>query len=110
MSGKEDVVCAKVWLESGSEARVREWASYVNAHRDEALLSLQEEGVSIESVFLDATPDGLCLIYYMRSASAEQAVAVARKSAHAIDEYHEAFKSAAWVKVERMELLVDLHR
>ncbi|MFT3757974.1 DUF6176 family protein [Thauera sp.] len=110
MSGKEDVVCAKVWLKPGSEARVREWTSYINAHRNEALQTLQEEGVSIESVFFDATSDGPCLIYYMRSASEEQAIAIARKSTHAIDAYHKAFKSETWLKVERMELLVDLCR
>lgn len=47
---KEDVICAKVWLQPGSEARVREWASHINTHRTEALQTLQEEGVSIESV------------------------------------------------------------
>ncbi len=105
---KEDVICAKVWLQPGSEARVREWASHINAHRTEALQTLQEEGVSIESVFYDPTPEGPCLIYYMRSASQEQAMAVAAQSAHAIDAYHQAFKRETWVKVKRLELLLDL--
>lgn len=105
---KEDVICAKVWLQPGSEARVREWARHINAHRTEALQTLQEEGVSIESVFYDPTPEGPCLIYYMRSASQEHAMAVAARSAHAIDAYHQAFKRETWVKVERLELLLDL--
>ncbi|MFZ5527767.1 MAG: DUF6176 family protein [Pseudomonadota bacterium] len=105
---REDVICAKVWLQPGSEARVREWASHINAHRTEALQTLQEEGVTIESVFYDPTPDGPCLIYYMRSASQEHAMAVAAQSAHAIDAYHQAFKRETWVKVERLELLLDL--
>lgn len=105
---REDVICAKVWLQPGSEARVREWASHINAHRTEALQTLQEEGVTIESVFYDPTPDGPCLIYYMRSASQEHAMAVAAQSAHAIDAYHQTFKREAWVKVERLELLLDL--
>jgi hypothetical protein len=108
MSKKEDVVCAKVWLKPGSEARVREWAAYISSHRSEALQTLQEEGVTIESVFLDATPEGPCLIYYMRSASEAQAAAVAEKSVHAIDAYHKAFKRDTWTKVERVELLLDL--
>ena len=108
MPQAEDVVCAKVWLKPGSEARVREWAQYITAHRDEALQTLQAEGVTIESVFLDATPDGPCLIYYMRSASQAQAIAVAERSAHAIDAYHKAFQRETWTKVDRLELLLDL--
>lgn len=110
MTPQEDIVCARVWLHPGSEERVREWARYINTHRSEALQTLQEEGVTIESVFFDAHPDGPCLIYYMRSSSHAKAVAVAQKSAHAIDAYHQAFKRETWARVERLELLVDLCR
>lgn len=44
MSGKEDVVCAKVRLKPGSEGRVRERASHINEHRTEALFTLQQKG------------------------------------------------------------------
>lgn len=108
MSSIADVVCAKVWLKPGCEARVREWAQHVAEHRDEALQTLADEGVSIESVFFDAAPGAPCLIYYMRSTSIERAEAVAAKSVHAIDAYHQAFKQETWLKVERMELLLDL--
>ena len=94
--------------EPGSEARVREWAKHIQAHRGEALRTLEDEGVTIESVFFDENAGSPCLIYYMRSASEALAVAVARKSVHAIDQYHDTFKRDAWVKVDRLELLVDL--
>lgn len=110
MSKNEEVVCARVWLKPGSEARVRQWANYISDHRSEALQTLQEEGVTIESVFLDETLDKPCLIYYMRSASQAQAIAVAEKSAHAIDEYHKNFQRETWLKVDRLELLLDLYR
>lgn len=108
MSKTEDVICAKVWLKTGGEERVREWAQYINEHRAEALLTLQDEGVTIESVFFDATAIEPCLIYYMRSASQEQTIAAVKRSVHAIDAYHQAFKREVWVKVERLELLLDL--
>lgn len=109
MKGRcEEVVCVKVWLEPGSENLVREWARYIVEHRAEALQTLQEEGVSIESVFFDASSDTPCLVYYMRSVSQQRAQAVANRSAHAIDAYHRAFKKATWSRVERLELLVDL--
>jgi hypothetical protein len=108
LSRGKDVVCAKVWLKPGSDERVREWAKYISNHRMEALQTLQEEGVTIESVFFDTTGDNPCLIYYMRSASQAEALAVAERAVNAIDDYHKAFQREAWVKVERMELLLDL--
>lgn len=108
MSIREDIVCAKVWLKAGSEARVREWANYINEHRNDALRTLHEEGVTIESVFFDPNENTPYLIYYMRSASEIKALAAVEKSIHAIDEYHKNFKRDTWIKVDRMELLVDL--
>jgi hypothetical protein len=104
----EDVVCAKVWLKPGSEERVRAWARHVQANRGAAMRSLEDEGVTIESVFFDVGDGQPCLIYYMRSACAARAAAVARRSTHAIDAYHQAFKYDTWVRVEQLELLVDL--
>lgn len=106
----EDVVCAKVWLQPGSEERVRAWASHVQTHRAQALRSLENEGVTVESVFYDSSTDQPCLIYYMRSSSEAQAIAVAKRSALAIDAYHQSFKRDTWTRVERLELLVDLCR
>lgn len=106
----QDVVCAKVWLQPGSEERVRAWALHIQGHRAEALRSLEDEGVVIESVFFDPNAGQPCLIYYMRSASEAQAVAVAKRSVHAIDSYHQRFKRDTWTRVERLELLVDLYR
>lgn len=102
------VVCVKVWLRAASEARAQEWAAHINAHRDEAMQTLRDEGVSVESVFLDRSSGAPCLIYYMRSESEARAKAVGDASTHEIDVYHRAFKRDTWVKVERLELLVDL--
>ena len=102
-------VCVRVRLKTGVLSRVREWAAYLAAHRSEALQTLEAEGVSIESVFLDSTADGDFLIYYMRSASHEKAREVAARSTAAIDNFHKAFKREAWVDVRQLELLVDLH-
>lgn len=110
MAPNEGVVCARVWLRPGSEARVREWAAHLKAHRSEALQALHNEQVTVESVFFETTPDGPCLIYYMRSSSQAKAIAVAQQSALAIDAYHQRFKHETWTKVERLELLLDLPR
>lgn len=106
----EDVGCARIQLESGSLSRVREWAEHMRAHRDEALLTLQAEGVTVESVFLDSSADGDFLVYYMRSHSQQLAQEVAARSVAAIDAYHRAFKRDTWAHVRRLDLLLDLAR
>lgn len=108
MTQKQDVVCVRVTLKPDSLVTVRAWASFISDHRAEALTTLQQEGVAIESVFLETTPEGSSLVYYMRSNSQEAAEAVAAKSVAAIDEYHKAFKRETWLRVDRLELLVDL--
>jgi hypothetical protein len=40
---------------------VREWAAELNARRDEVLATLRDEGVRIESVFLE----GETLVYFL---------------------------------------------
>ena len=106
----EEVVCARIQLKPGSLPQVREWAEHIRIHRDEALQTLQAEGVTVESVFLDSGADGDFLVYYMRSASQEAAQAVAARSVAAIDAYHRAFKRETWAEVRRLDLLLDLAR
>ncbi|QSI28107.1 hypothetical protein GNX71_00350 [Variovorax sp. RKNM96] len=111
MSSTSDTpACVRVRLRPDSLVRVREWASHIAGHRDQALRTLDAEGVTVESVFLESTAQGDFLIYYMRSASHDKARLAAERSTEAIDAYHQAFKSETWAGVERLELLLDLQR
>lgn len=101
-------VCARVRLKPGSMSQVREWALHLSEHREEALATLQAEGVTLESVFLDSSEAGDFLVYYMRSESQEKAADVAARSVEAIDIYHRQFKKDTWASVDRLELLLDL--
>lgn len=106
----EEVVCARIQLQPGSLPRVREWAEHLRSHREDALATLAAEGVTVESVFLDAGAEGDFLVYYMRSRSQAAAQVVAERSTAAIDAYHRAFKRETWKEVRRLDLLVDLSR
>jgi len=105
---KDDVVCARVRLLPGSLPRVRAWAAHLHAHRAEALRTLDDEGVSIESVFLETDASGDSLVYYLRAADVEAAFEIARRSQAAIEQFHRQFKQDTWLEVNRLELLVDL--
>ena len=93
----------RVRLEPGSLPRVREWAAELNARRPEVLATLRDEGVRIESVFLD----GETLVYYLRADSIDRARDVYAGSQHAIDAYHQRFKDETFAERTELELLVD---
>jgi hypothetical protein len=98
-----ETVCVRVRLEPGSLPRVREWAAELNARRSEVLATLQDEGVRIESVFLD----GETLVYYLKADSIDQARDVYSRSNHAIDAYHQRFKDETFAEQTQLELLID---
>lgn len=102
--------CVKVKLKPGSLQRVRAWADELKNRREEALETMRDEGVVVESAFLDSTSEGDFLMYYMKAESFEQAAAVVKQSMHAIDAYHQAFKQETTESDTQLELLMDLDR
>ncbi|MBI1309015.1 MAG: hypothetical protein GC129_04040 [Proteobacteria bacterium] len=103
--------CILVKLKPGSLPRVREWAHTLHTtRRAEALATLADEGVTLESVFLESRPDGDYLIYIMHARDMEKAHQVAKRSLHSIDAYHRKFKDETWESRTSAELLVDLWR
>jgi hypothetical protein len=102
-----ETVCTKVRLKPGSLDRVREWATELRTRSDEVLATLRDEGVMIESVFLDSDEQGDLLVYYMKARSLEEAHAVFQSSPHPIDSYHQQFKVDTWQSQTPLELLVD---
>ena len=97
----------KIRLKPGSLEQVRAWAAELNRRPGEVLATLRDEGVVIESVFLDETADGDYLVYYMKARSLADARAVAQRSTHAIDAYHQRFKQDTWEATTPLEALID---
>jgi hypothetical protein len=102
--------CVKIRLKPDSVERVRAWAKTINGRKDEALATLRDEGVILETVFLDQNTEGDFLIYLMKAESFERAKEAAQRSVHAIDEYHQKFKKECWESGEKLEMLIDLDR
>lgn len=98
-----ETVCVRVRLKPGSLPRVRAWAADLNERRDEVLATLRDEGVVVESVFLDGDE----LVYYLKARDLAQAQAVFARSQHAIDAYHREFKNETFDEERTLELLVD---
>ena len=102
--------CFKIKLKPGSIERAREWAQTINRRRDEALATLRDETIVIESVFLDRTHHGDFLIIYTKAVSFARSAEAVQNTTHAIDEYHRRFKRETWNERGELELLVDLDR
>lgn len=100
--------CVKIRLKPGCLDRARAWAAEINRRSDEALATLRDEGVFIESAFLDSTREGDFLIYYMRAADFDRAREVVARSPHPIDAFHKQFQQDCWAERQRLELLIDL--
>lgn len=76
--------------------------------KEETLESLNNEGVVVESAFLDVQPQGSFLIYYMRAHDVEKAIAVFQSSSLAIDAYHKECWNKYCKQAAPLELLLDL--
>ena len=102
-----ETICVKVKLKPGSLDQVHKWADELRSRADEVLETLRDEGVAVESVFLDSNEQGDFIVYYMKARSLSAAGEAAERSSHPIDAYHEQFKSQTWDSRSSLELLVD---
>lgn len=102
-----ECLCALVTLKPGTLDRAREWARELNARKSEVLVTLRDEAVIVESVFLLTQGDTNYLVYYMKGHDLTAAAEIARKSTHPIDEYHRQFKKDTWADVRLLEPLLD---
>ena len=103
-----EVRAAVIRLKPGSQDRVEAWAEMINRRRDEALQTLIDEGVSLESWFSFSEDGRDYLICYMRAECFERAEAAVKQSLHEIDALHQAFKVETWASGQLTKLLVDL--
>lgn len=101
-------ICVRVSLKKGATEAVKEWFRTLMDRREETLASLKNEGVVVESAFLDQQPDGDFLIYYMRAEDIEKAIAVFQNSSLAIDAYHKDCWGKYCEASSALEQLLDL--
>ena len=102
-----ECLCALVTLKPGPLDRAREWARELTARKDEVIITLRDEAVVVESVFLLTQADKNYLVYYMKGHDLTAAAEIARASTHPIDEYHRQFKKETWADVQLLEVLLD---
>lgn len=99
-------------LKPNSEATVANWKTVLQARKEEALATLRDEGVQVESWFEVDIAGEQYLLWYMRAESIAQAWQVAMASKHDIDAYH--FQVMADITAPDGEItakpILDFHR
>ena len=103
-------ICIKTKLKKNSITAVRLWFDTLKERMEETLKSLENEGVIVESAFLDKQGEDLYLIYYMKAEDIPRAYETFNNSKLAIDDYYkENWKKYCEGRVVLEELL-DLNR
>ena len=100
----------RIKLKPNSLERVREWAAEVTQRKDEALATLRDETIYLESFFLEEAVDGDYLIGVITAENFEASQEAVERSLHKIDAYHKQFQKDTWESGEPLELLLSLDR
>lgn len=104
------VVCTRTKLKKGALESVRKWFQTLKERKDE-LLAFTEEGISLESVFLEKSEDDYFLIFYARSNDFKKTYEAIQKAMLPITFYHyNCWQTYCEDSSDIMELLFDLER
>jgi hypothetical protein len=108
--GNQGVVCSRTKLKPGSLDGVREWFKTLKERQDE-LIAFTEEGVSLESVFIEKSGDDYFLIFYIRSDDFKKTYEAIQKAMLPITVYHfNCWETYCEAGSEVLELMFDLKR
>ena len=83
-----EIASGLIKLKPSSGAKVEEWRDTMRSRIDEALATLKDEGVEIESWFTVEIDGQDYLLWYMRAESIAHAFESSQKFQHDIDRYH----------------------
>lgn len=106
-----DVKAVLIKLKPDSQAHLANWLSEITRLKDEAITSIRNEGIRVESWFEVQIAGEQYLLAYIRAGDAVRAAEVAANSTLEVDRIHQQFKRDTWERDGMIEctLLVDLH-
>ncbi|MBJ9986604.1 hypothetical protein IAE19_14310 [Acinetobacter sp. S40] len=103
-----DIGLALIKLKPDTWPKVKEWQQRLQEHKEQAIQTLQAEGVMIESWFYTQLEGQDYLIAYMRAIDLIKAQQIAKSSPFEIDLIHQQVKCDCWENVIPATFLVDL--
>jgi hypothetical protein len=101
--------CSVIKLKPNSTHLVNKWKDTITQHMADAIQTLNNEGVSVESWFITTIDGSDYLITYTLCNDIEAAHIIAKDSTCPIDIMHKAFKKAAWAEHVQVTALLHIH-
>lgn len=83
-----EIASGLIKLKADSGSRIEEWRQTMTDRIDEALATLDHEGIEVESWFKLSIEGQEYLLWYMRGESISKAFEAAQTFKHPIDKYH----------------------
>ncbi|HSW85891.1 MAG TPA: DUF6176 family protein [Rhabdochlamydiaceae bacterium] len=74
--GSNQVLCGRIKIKEGALKEVHHWFNTLSERKEELIEAFTQEGVWLESVFLEHTQNGDYLIYYTRQDDLEKVYAI----------------------------------
>jgi acyl-CoA reductase-like NAD-dependent aldehyde dehydrogenase len=87
-AGMSEVELVRRRVAPGRTERLREWMAEIRSRRDEALETLEHEGMISEAAFLERAEDGDYLVYFMEAADLDRAYEAFESSPYDVDREH----------------------
>jgi len=105
-----DVKAVLIKLKPNSENDVQSWKNEIERLRDQAIQSLRNENITIESWFKTEISGEKYLLAYIRANDIKKSQKIAANSTLEVDKIHQQFKRNCFEKNDNInfELLVDL--
>jgi len=103
-----EVACYRIQLKPGSVSAVREWSARLRSEIAEVRKLLKNEGMALESAFLEQSPQGDFLVYYIRSTNLKKTREVSQDSQHPIDVYHREVMKRITASAVELECVLDV--
>ncbi|SDK68897.1 DUF6176 family protein [Natronorubrum texcoconense] len=83
-----DVVLLKQRVEPAKTDQLREWMAEIRSRRDEAVETLQNEGMYTEATFIESRADGTYLLTFLEVEDIDHAFEAYESSTHELDREH----------------------
>ena len=83
-----EIASGLIKLKPDAGAKVEEWKTTISSRLNEALATLKDEGVEIESWFKVEIDGQDYLLWYMRADSIQKVFEISQTLKHPIDKYH----------------------
>lgn len=105
-----DVKAVLIKLKPDTDQSVKHWQAQIERLKEEAIESIRNEGITIESWFQAEISGDKYLLAYLRSENLEQAYRITAASKLEVDKVHQQFKRSTWDRhgIVDCELLIDL--